>query len=55
MAKLISHYITMDKKSLYLTPAIRFVAPRYDKSFLASTEFGGSTIEDVTEEEWNLN
>lgn len=51
---MISQHIAMDKK-LYLIPAVRFIAARFDESFLASTEFGGSTIEDVTEEEWNLN
>lgn len=44
----------MDKK-LYLIPALRFIASRFDENFLASTDYSGSTIEDVTEEEWNLN
>ena len=42
----------MDKK-LYLIPSVRFIASRFDGNFLATTT-GGSTIEDVTEEEWTL-
>ena len=43
----------MDKK-LYLIPALRFIASRFDENFLVSTDYSGSTIEDATEEEWTL-
>lgn len=44
----------MDKKSLYISPALRFVAASFDRNFLVSTDYPGSTIEDVTEEEWTF-
>ena len=43
----------MNKKQ-YMIPMVRFIAPRFEDYFLASPQYGGSTIDDVTEEEWTL-